>query len=681
MPKKNIIEEIKEISKILREADRVYYDENSELMTDSEYDNLKRELQILKDRFILENPLLIGQINEIENYQSTVGYMPNSRFTKRKHKIPMLSLDNALNYDELIEFFKKVKRFLNINHELDCSCELKIDGLSFSAIYKNGNLEYALTRGDGNEGEDITRNLIEVKNFPQKINTEFENLEVRGEIYMPKSSFFKINEKLEKKFSNPRNAASGSLRNLDPSVTRERELSYFCYSIVDCDNMDYFGKHSDCLNYLRKLGFLTENHSTILRNLNEIENFHKSIEKIRYKIDYDIDGIVIKINDLKLQGRLNFTAKSPRWAIAYKFSGEEGVTVVEDVINQIGRTGVITPVAIVKPTNISGVVIKRITLHNYEEIERLDLKIGDTVRIKRAGDVIPQICGVLVRNETNVEKIEIPKFCPSCKSLLAKEKEKDVAYRCLNSKNCKPQIIGSIEHFVSRDAFDITGLGSKNIEKFFEIGILKNFVDIFKLKEKENLIKNLEGWGDKAFSNLVNSIEVRKTVPLNKFIYALGIRHIGENMSLKIAQNYKNIENFVNEIDIIHSDSILFSMSGRDGIGDVLVSEFLSFIKDDENFSKIKELLEYINVLSVEKTENGGPFSGKSIVFTGTLNSMTRSEAKIRAELLGMKVLSSISNSVDFLVFGEDAGSKLRKAEEMDIKLVNEEEWIEMMSI
>lgn len=656
------------IEKQIAEYDRAYYDLDDPLVSDAEYDKLKQKLQKLKS----ELPTQLGLFGNSE----VVGYEPNERFKKIKHSEQMYSLDNAFNTDDISDFIEKIQRFLDTSDFPEFICELKIDGLSFSARYEDGKLIYLLTRGNGIYGEDITQNAQSIKNLPIKINNAPNIIETRGEIYMKKSIFFKLNESLEKKFANPRNAAAGSIRNLDPEVVATRELDYFAYSVGEVSSFDFKISQSELLNNLADIGFNVNPYRKVCNSIKEIEEFYQYIASIRHELDYDIDGIVIKVNDTKLQDRLSFTAKSPRWAIAYKFSGIEAETTVTGITHQVGRTGIVTPVAELDPVNIGGVIVKRATLHNYDEIIRLGLKIGDTVKIKRSGDVIPQIISVNSnKRPINAIEINIPNVCPCCGSVLSKDKDEDVAIKCPNQHGCKDQIIGNIIHFASRNAFNILGLGEKYIEKFFDLSILKNISDIFDLQNHRDTIVSLEGFGEKSYQNLIQSIEASKNISFDKFLYALGIKGVGETVSKTIASYYLSIDNLIHSIQT-NADNT----SSIDGIGEVVTHEIKQYFSDPHNFEVIKSLIPKINIAQYQVNSNK-PFNGQTIVFTGTLSSMSRAEAKLQAEKLGFKIMSSISSNTDYLVYGQDSGSKLKTATELGIKQLNEEEWLKFVKL
>ena len=699
MADNSLLQEIKALEHKLELYNKAYYDENKSIISDYEYDLLKKKLTALRVKANENNDnIKVDKHSETEKQQSnlfgdeignedknifieqSIGYKANSKFKKITHKKKMMSLANALNLAELNDFFEKTKRFLKVDTFPESVCELKIDGLSFSAVYKYGNLQYVATRGDGLVGEDVTNNVLQIANFPQQLPKidgvinqpcEMEFFEARGEIFMPKNVFEKLNENLpdDEKFSNPRNAASGTLRQLDANVVKERQLSYYTYFIGNTSK-DIVSTQADALKVLGQLGFIVESHWKITKTEQDIVDFHEQIAKIRYELECDIDGVVIKINSFDTQQKLGSTASDPRWAIAYKFSGITAITKLIGVKNQVGRTGVITPVAELLPVNIGGVIVKRATLHNYDEIKRLGLSIGDKVVVKRSGDVIPKIVSIEEKNADNHEPILPPKNCPCCSAELAYSDEY-VAIVCPNGTGCKEQIVDRIKHFTSREGFDINGLGKQNIARFYDLGFLKKTTDIFALKNHTAELSSLEGFGQKSVMNLLASIEEKKHIIFNKFLYALGIGDVGENIAKVIAKQYKNIDEML-------ADKQFFKLQNINGIGEKMIQNFVSFFQNEENLKMIEELKKICDIIPIQVSET--KFSGKSVVFTGSLQTMTRQQAKIQAEEAGFKVLTDISKTTTFLVYGEKAGSKLKKAQELGIKILNETEWSDLLT-
>ncbi len=662
-----IEEKIKNLLTEIELYDKQYYDENQSNIDDAKYDELKKEFESL----IFQNPQFQKYSDELG-----VGVKSSKKFSKHKHIEKMYSLQNAFTHEEFCDFNERVQRFLgDFDKKIEYCCEYKIDGLSFSALYKNGKYILGLTRGDGEYGEDITENIAQIENFPLQIPYK-GTIEIRGEIYLNHDDFEKLNEDLiikgEKTFVNPRNAASGSLRQLDVEAVKQRKLKHFAYNIGFVENKNEFQCQAQILKKLKEFGFSVNENFFVSDDLNEIENFHSKVLLMRSQIDYDIDGVVCKVNDCELQKRLDFSSKYPRWAIAYKFPSHEAITQLIDLSFQVGRTGAITPVAILKPVNVGGVIVSKANLYNYDEIKRQDIRMNDFVLIKRSGDVIPKIISVLIEKRNGDEKeIFLPKNCPSCNARLNFD---EIVVRCDNEFSCSAQIKEKIKHFCGRDGMNIDGMGDKQIEYFYDNEFIANVLDIFFLKEKyENSIKNLPNWGEKSAQNLFEAIEKSKTSSLDKFIFALGIRFVGDVASKVLARYFQSAENF--NKDFIKRDNLL----QIDGLGDKIVNSICSFFSSDENNSFLYRLIHCLNIQNYEEIEKlNSTISGKNIVFTGTLDKMTRKEAKAIAEKLGAKVCSQISGNVDLVIAGFDAGSKLQKARELKIKIIDESEWIKL---
>ncbi|GFR28369.1 DNA ligase [Trichonephila clavata] len=612
----------------------LYYRENTQEITDAEYDELVKKVDI-----------------------QTVGTAPDRRFLEVEHIVPMLSLDKAHGQDEVEEFFAKVRKLLNV-HELEIVCEPKIDGVSFSAIYENGRLVKAATRGDGYYGEDVTKNAATIEGLPKVLPDVKGRLEVRGEVYLRNDDFLKLNK--DNQFSNPRNTASGSLRQLDPEVTASRPLRYFAYSLIGGRENTQF----EVLNRLKELGFCVNEHQCLANNVDEMLGFYNRIYNDRYSLGYDIDGVVLKVNNLTLQSRLGNTNKAPKWAIAHKFPAAQGKTKIEKILVQVGRTGQLTPIAQLVPINIGGVVVTRANLYNQDEIERKDIREGDLVVVARAGDVIPKIIDVdKSARSRNAPKFVFPDTCPECDSDL------DDWERCTGENVCPAQQIGKLKYFVSNDAFDITGFGDKQLEFFYNLGLVKQIPDIFTLEEK---LKNFnlseqEGWGEKSISNLLDSINSRKTITLEKFISSLGIRFVGPHIAKLLAKHYGSYENWYSA-----DEEELMSIIG---VGEKIIDSLISFFSEKDNVEMVKNLASQLKIESVSTNTSSSPFSGKIMVFTGTL-SMERKEAQAKVESLGIKVSSSVSKNTAFLVVGEKPGSKLEKAKKLGIKILTEEKFV-----
>jgi DNA ligase (NAD+) len=651
-----------------------YYTHNAPLISDSEYDALFKRNQDIEQRF----PRLIRS----DSPSHQIGAAPAENFSKIPHKIPMLSLANCFSPEELLSFLERAKRFLNLanTEELTLCAELKIDGLSFSARFESGTLVYAATRGDGYIGEDITCNMQTVLEFPTQLNLGAipEILEVRGEVYMSHQDFALLN--LEQNtaglapFANPRNAAAGSLRQLDRNITAKRRLRYFVYDIGETSAVPPAG-HMELLQQLQQYGFVTNIESQLLGTFDALNHFYQQAMNKRSTLDYDIDGIVYKINNRSYQERLGFISRTPRWAIAYKFPAEQAKTTLQQIITQVGRTGNITPVAIFAEIKLNGVCVTRASLHNFDEISRKDVRVGDVITVQRAGDVIPQVVGVdLSARSANSQPYIIPESCPSCGSHLSKDAGA-VALKCNAALTCPAQILRSLSHFTSRAAFNIEGLGPKQLQVLVNTNLIATPVDIFTLEERNRNsltpLKNLERFGEKSVSNLFNNINKAKTINLDKFIYSLGIIHVGENTAKLLAKHYHSLKELQKRLS-------LEGLLEIDGIGIVVANSIIDFFNEDRN-KQILEQLEAILTIKEVTIGTDSQLAGKTIVLTGSFTSMSRSEAKAKAENLMMKVSSSVSKNTDYVVAGEDPGSKLTKAKELGITILNEQEWLELI--
>ena len=637
--------------------------------------------------------------------------MPSEKFSKVKHNIPMLSLSNIFDEVGLDDFYEKIRKYLNISLDttLEIVSEPKIDGLSASLFYKKGVLEVGATRGDGSLGEDVTENIRTISNIPKIIDSRDvpEILEVRGEIYMNKSDFISLNEEMRQQgkqtYVNPRNTASGSLRQIDPNITRSRKLNFFAYTWGQISNNN-FGTHFEVISKFKEWGFAINPYTKINRSKIELIDSYSELDSIRSSLDYDIDGVVYKINSLSLQDRLGFVSRSPRWAVAHKFQAEKANTKILDIEVQVGRTGALTPVAKLEPINIGGVVVRNATLHNEDFISGInsdgnqirngsDIRIGDTVEVIRSGDVIPKVVGVdISKRPHNSQKYEFPQLCPICKSPAIREinastgKSSSVR-RCTGDFYCVSQELGRLEFFVSRDAMNIEGFGGKSMQLFYDRGFIKRPNDIFTLQSRQEQglidILSLDGWGSLSMSNLFSSIDEKRKITLDKFIYSLGIRHIGINTSKIISQNLNSISNLISLIGNIHSDynSYLDAFLDNDGIGEVVIKSFLDFLSIDNNAAVVRNLNDQLDIMDfVIEQELDSKISGLSIVFTGKFSTMSRAEAKDKAERMGAKVLSSISNKTDLLVAGEESGSKLTKARDLHIKVIDENDWLDLLN-
>lgn len=671
---------LQKLAKDLAKYNKAYYQKDRPLISDAEYDqlfNLNLELEKQFPHLTLPN-----------SPSTKIGSKGLERFTKVSHMTPMLSLNNAFNHEDVKEFIDRIKSFLRLEDFPLIFCEPKIDGLSFSAVYENGVLKVASTRGNGFIGENITENIKTIENFPRTLSSVPELIEVRGEVYINKADFLLLNNQQELQgkdlFANPRNAAAGSLRQLDPTITASRPLRYFVYA-VGSTSSKIADSQDALLEELRKLGFVVNNIGKLATSENEIELFYESLRVSREGLPYEIDGVVYKLNDFVLQERMGFIARSPRFAIAHKFPAVVGQTKLANITLQVGRTGTLTPVAELEPISIGGVVVSRATLHNYQEIIRKDIRIGDYVFLQRAGDVIPQIIEVdLLKRSSNACKVDMPQFCPSCGSHLHYNQE-DIIIRCDNGLNCPAQNYERICHFVSKNALDIDGLGKKQVEFLLEKEWIRNPRDIFSLQEKNkySLVKleNMPGWGKKSVENLFINIEKSKKVTLDKFIYSLGITHIGQQNAKLLAREFKNTNNFIVSMESLQQGNkyIYEKLNNLDGIGDKILLDIIDFFDVADNLRIVHQLNEILEIQDYDESTSTNALTGKVVIFTGALLSLSRAEAKSQAEKLGAKVGSSVSASTDLVVAGSSAGSKLKKAKELGIKIIDEGEWAELV--
>ena len=596
----------------------------------------------------------------------------------------MLSLSNAFDKENMQDFIKKINNFLSKSDKnIELISEPKIDGISASLIYKNGILEKGLSRGDGKIGEDILENLKTIKNIPKIITSKDlpSLLEVRCEIFIGKKEFTKIKDK----FANPRNAAGGSLRQKNPKDTAKIPLKYFAYGFGSMSPLK-FSKQSEFLKKMKDWGFSTNPLIKTVKGIDQIEDQHKNIENMRSSLDYDIDGLVYKVNDLNLQIRLGNTSNSPRWAIAYKFSAEKAVTKIKNIAIQVGRTGAITPVAKVEPVTVGGVVVSNATLHNEDEIARKDIRIGDTIIIQRAGDVIPQVVSVdFSKRDKNLKKFIFPKKClcgaETKKELSKNTKKHDAIRRCTKGYECKFTAREKLKHIVSKEAFNIDGLGKKVIEHFWDLNLIKEPADIFELNF--NKIQNLEGWGELSIKNLKNAIKKSQTITLDRFIYSVGIRHIGQENAKILASFFGSIEEFTKLFDNkIREKKILFNLVDLDGIGETQIQSIENFFSNKINIKIIRDLVSKLNIKDYIVHKNDGKFSNKKLMFTGGFKNMSRSEAKAIAENNGGKVLGSISKKLDLLVVGESKPTKKKidLAKQLNIKIILEKDWNKILN-
>jgi len=677
MERKKIEKEYSNKIKKIKKYDKAYFQDDNPVVSDTDYDKVKQEILNLEKKYIF--------LKNKNSPSQKVGYEPSNKFKKIEHDVPMLSLANAFSIENIKDFIKKIKNFLNINvsDAIIFSAEPKVDGISASLKYVNGNFVQGLSRGDGKVGEDITSNLKTIEDIPKNIKkSNFPKiLEIRGEVYISKSDF----KKISKKFANPRNAAGGSLRQKNSNETKKVPLKFVAYGFGTAQPKN-FSKQSEYLELLKVWGFNTNPLNKQVSTVEDIEKNYKIIESKRSNIDYDLDGLVYKVDSLKLQNRLGFVSNSPRWAIAHKFSAEKGFSIIKNIEIQIGRTGALTPVAKIEPVNIGGVVVSNATLHNEDEIKRKDIRVGDTVCIQRAGDVIPQV--LYVDNEKrnkNSKKFNFPNNCPSCGTKTIKEfnyttKKNDAVTRCPDLNfDCKEIMREKLKHFVSKEALNIDGFGKKIIQNFWDKKMIKYPVDIFNLDF--NKISNLDGWGNLSSSNLEKAIKKSKKITLDKFIFAIGIRHIGQENAKTLAKYFVNIKKFE---EISYKDKrvkILNSLLELDGIGETQISSIENFFSNLNNLKVVSDLIKKINVIDF-KTNKSGIFAGKTIMFTGGLSKMSRAEAKMLVEKEGGKILGTASKKLDYLVVGDSKPTtkKVDKARQLNIKIINESSWYSLLN-
>ena len=673
MKDKLIKNEYQKKIKLLKKYNRKYYDQNLSIISDTEYDELKKKIIELEKKYDF--------LDDKESPSKTVGYKPSRNFKKIKHKVPMLSLSNAFSKEDLENFNKKIMNYLDIDNldSIKFSAEPKIDGISASLIYKKGKFTTGLSRGDGSEGEEITQNLGTIDDIPKIIKDKSfpEEIDIRGEVFIKNSDF----KKLSKKFSNPRNAASGSLRQKNFKETEKIPLKFIAYTYGYEKGLKV-NSQNEFLKSLKKWGFQTNSLNKTLSNINDLISNYNKIEDKRSELDFDIDGIVYKVNDFKLQKRLGFVANSPRWAIAHKFSAFKGISEVVDIEIQIGRTGALTPVAKIKPINIGGVTVSNATLHNEDEIERKDIRIHDTVLIERAGDVIPHIISVdLNKRQKNFKKFIFPINCPSCGSVTIKEfnkstKKTDAVRRCSSEDyECEKVAIEKIKHFVSKDAFNIDGFGKRIVEKFWDLKLIKLPQDIFNLDYSK--IEILDGWGKQSTRNLKYSITQKMNISLEKFIYSLGIRHIGFEGAKLISKNLRSIENFINLSEL----KKIRELENLDGIGETQIKSLENFFKNKINLKILNELNRLLNIEKAKIFNSTGILNGKTFMLTGKLTNMSRSEAKSLIEQNSGSVISNVSKKLDYLIVGEKPTKrKIDDAKKLNIKLVNQKEWLALLN-
>ena len=686
------------LTKEISEHDKRYYQQDRPTISDAEYDELRRRYNAIEARF--------PELRTIESLSLKVGVAPAGRFKKVRHAMPMLSLDNAISEQDVVDFVGRIRRFLKLpdDEKIAFSAEPKIDGLSVSLRYEDAELVTGATRGDGAEGEDVTANIRTLEDVPKELKGRLvpKICEVRGEVYMTKHAFLALNERQKEAggqiFANPRNSAAGSLRQKDPKITAVRPLGFFAYACGEMSEMPE-DTQSGMIKWFEGCGFKTNPLTKLCRSTDELIAFHKKIEDGRAKLDYDIDGVVYKVDRIDWQERLGFVSRSPRWAIAHKFPAERATTVLRDIEIQVGRTGSLTPVGKLEPVGVGGVIVQNVTLHNEDYIKGVgggeplrdghDLRIGDTVVVQRAGDVIPQIVDVLIdKRPRDAKPFHFPKKCPcDLHTDVVREEtatgDQSARARCTGEFACPYQKTQHLMLFVSRRAFDIEGLGEKQIELFFDKGWVKEPADIFTLekKHKSELLEE-EGYGETSVRNLFSAIERRREISLDRFIYALGIRHVGETTALALARSYGSWKAFHDAALKVakRDEEVIAEMDALDQIGNTVIEAIASYFVEKRNRDIVERLINEVRVLDAEKPTTDSKIAGKTVVFTGSLEKMTREEAKAQAERLGAKAAGSVSRKTDFVVAGPGAGSKLAEARKLGVKVLSEDEWLKLIS-
>ena len=691
--------ELKRLAAEIAAHDKRYYQQDAPTVTDAEYDALRRRNAAIEARF--------PQLIRADSPSQRVGAAPTGKFKKVRHAVPMLSLDNAFSDEDVIDFVARIRRFLRLGNDekIAFSAEPKIDGLSMSLRYEDGELVTAATRGDGAEGEDVTANIRTLEDVPKRLRGRDipQVCEVRGEVYMTKHAFLALNERQKAAggqiFANPRNSAAGSLRQKDPAITASRPLGFFAYSWGEVSKMPA-DTQSGMIKWFESCGFKTNPLARLRRSTEELMAFHHKIEESRSELDYDIDGVVYKVDRIDWQERLGFVSRVPRWGIAHKFPAERAITVLKGIEIQVGRTGAFTPVGKLEPVSVGGVIVQNVTLHNEDYIKGIggggeqlrggrDLRIGDTVVVQRAGDVIPQIVDVVADKPRGKEAYQFPTRCPCpLKTKVVREEtatgEEGARARCTGEFACPYQKIQHLMLFVSRRAFDIEGLGEKQIELFFEKEWVEGPADIFTLEKKHRSdLLEQEGFGETSVRNLFNAIEARRKIALDRFIYALGIRHVGETTALALARGYGSWKAFHDAALKIAKDDAdaAAEMDALDQIGDTVIEAVKSYFGESHNRGVVERLTKQVTILDAERPKTNTTVTGKTVVFTGTLEKMTREEAKAQAERLGAKTAGSVSRKTDYVVAGPGAGSKLADAKKLGVTVLTEDEWLKLIGV
>jgi DNA ligase (NAD+) len=689
--------ELKRLAAEIAAHDKRYYQQDTPTVTDAEYDALRRRNAAIEARFL--------KLIRADSPSQRVGAAPTGKFKKVRHAVPMLSLDNAFSDEDVIDFVARIRRFLRLGNDekIAFSAEPKIDGLSMSLRYEDGELVTAATRGDGAEGEDVTANIRTLGDVPKRLKGRNvpQVCEVRGEVYMTKHAFLSLNERQKAAggqiFANPRNSAAGSLRQKDPAITASRPLGFFAYSWGEMSKMPA-DTQSGMIKWFESCGFKTNPLARLCRSTEELMAFHHEIEESRAELDYDIDGVVYKVDRIDWQKRLGFVSRVPRWGIAHKFPAERAITVLKGIEIQVGRTGAFTPVGKLEPVSVGGVIVQNVTLHNEDYIKGIggggeqlrggrDLRIGDTVVVQRAGDVIPQIVDVVADKPRGKETYQFPTRCPCpLKTKVMREEtatgEEGARARCTGEFACPYQKIQHLMLFVSRRAFDIEGLGEKQIELFFDKGWVKEPADIFTLEKKHRSdLLEQEGFGETSVRNLFNAIEARRKIALDRFIYALGIRHVGETTALALARGYGSWKAFHDAALKVAKDDAdaAAEMDALDQIGDTVIEAVKAYLGESHNRGVVERLTKQITILDAEKPKTNTAVAGKTVVFTGALEKMTREEAKAQAERLGAKTAGSVSRKTDYVVAGPGAGSKLADAKKLGVTVLTEDEWLKLI--
>ena len=691
--------ELERLAREISEHDERYHADDNPTVTDAEYDALRRRNLAIEQRY----PDLVRE----DSPSKRVGFVALDKFEKVTHAIPMLSLDNAFSDDDVREFADRIRRFLKLGGDdrLNLTAEPKIDGLSLSLRYEHGRLVTAATRGDGTTGENVTENARTISDIPQVLAGDDipEVVEIRGEVYMTHASFHELNQRMEAEgkptYVNPRNTAAGSLRQLDSAITATRPLRFFAYSwgVLSAMPAD---TQMGMISWIEQIGFRINPLMQASEKIDELLRHYRKIEKIRPELEYDIDGVVYKVDSLELQNRLGFVSRFPRWAIAHKFPAEKAWTILRDIEIQVGRTGALTPVARLEPVTVGGVVVTNATLHNEDYVKGIgnkgeqirdgkDLRVGDHVMLQRAGDVIPQILDVdLEKRPTDAVPFEFPSICPACGSAAVREVNPntgklDSVKRCTGGLVCPAQAIERLKHFVSRGALDIDGLGSKQVEAFYNQGRIADAADIFTLRERDarslKKLKDQEGWGSTSASKLFDAIDTTRETELYRLIYGLGIRHVGEQTAKDLARFYGSLNAFDTAMRKLEDDEVFDELTSIDGIGGTVANALKAFFGEHRNIDVWERLLQQVDPTPPEQVSGDTPVAGKTVVFTGSLEKMTRDEAKAMAERLGAKVSGSVSVKTDLLVAGPGAGSKLKKAGELGIETIDEDGWFDLI--